>query len=317
MARGAGRIWVSLIRAWILCVLVVSILGAPGPTQKAQSKVISKTPDKQCGVKCDTCQSPTPPLHASPLRHREPYGLTKRLDDPYGIGWEGDFDGYVHTHLYLDSRDWFDFVSPNKPFIATFCPFGDEPWTLKVGGLQGCPVVFVASYKCLYLSHHYEVPALSLGGWKIGDFDTFEREVLEKLRYGGFTEDGSMDYGMLGLNQFVGSGWLSAQYGPTAIVFQRHSSIEPDYDEEYDARVERLGREVRDITGITPGYSRYLRPRMFVDPDILGTLLIEYQAEPTLDECGLLQPMLRVWMENEIVYETMWIRLASEEDNGW
>ena len=158
--------------------------------------------------------------------------------------------------------------------------------------------------------------------WVIGPEELFERMVLDDLNYGGV-------FDMPSLKQYaVGDGPFSALYEPEAYVLQRSSSDYPEYDKEYNKRIQRLVQEVESIMGFAPKVIKYSKPTS-AHPDFWkGIAYFQYdpvgddtyfQYDPVGDDsdCKVQFPSSRLWVEDRVVTSMTWFGHDDQLVNVW
>ncbi|KAF6825178.1 hypothetical protein CMUS01_09929 [Colletotrichum musicola] len=218
--------------------------------------------------------------------------------------------------------------------------FGDKGLAGSTGPFWGCSGILLITKKGIYTSHVWEVPNFSIVGMMPGSFTPdveFQSGVLDFLENG--SEDRNVRY--LGVEQLKAQTSIfdDLEENTLAVIINTPCSMRTDSDwrlplgwlneqgPAYPKKLEEWRRKVVDLgfpeerirTNLYNKNRNYwknyagkpVKPitpmHGYVPPDNLLT----WQYHPAhvvevVDGVEIVKPMIRVWFENEVIYEQSW-----------
>ena len=308
--------WAAFMRLYIFFLVLLGTLAAPTTERSIGQEIIPRSDDiKQCSQNCSTCAAPSLPGSTSiqpgtnSISSRQEKILSKRvMSNPWDEPWHKDMTRYVKDlgdnvpYVNLDS------VRGGPQSIAFFAELGKNPLSFGMGKLTGCVSVAVVSRKAVYISHHWEVGAYSVGNWKPTSDDHFQRYVLDELSHGAGRD-------MPSLSQYAGeSGPFANRYQPAAFIVHRRSSNRPKYDEGYNKKNIDLGVHVANILGFEPNFALYSRAGDAIEDSMQGVVLFQYDPDGLAD-CEQ-QSMTRLWLEEKLLFSDIYDPVEGQKIEG-
>lgn len=228
-----------------------------------------------------------------------------------------DIGIYVLTalHVAFGLGNLVPLLPPNPPGGIGVSSSKTTP-LLKVGldagvqGLYGCTSVIIVSTEAVYVTHFWEVPAFLVAasnpftGGQPTDQDTFNTEVIDKLRTGSGTDIAGL-VGLTGSTQP-----FAPDTAPEIVIMTPQAINSPNGANKYPTQIGWLILALNDLfPGVSPIVKNYVKRGDYVSQKYTpaGKALVEYSPDQSR-QCGGQQCKARVWIEDlaEPVLEKTW-----------